>query len=468
MAEEKGHLVSREIKGSKLITFNLVSFGGLLITTYYNSYAFYYYVYVVRLDALLVSIGTMIGMMTIAFGSPIMGIISDNQPVGKHGKRKPFFLYGLPLMALGSILTWYPPSMCLPAEPVNWVTTLYFWAMSFIMYLGTTIIGAPYLGMIPEQSETEANRLEVSKVQGLFNLIAMVLGIMLPIIVQSTLEDPENVQWYNPSGQILITIVPLLAILITAIGSIFTLATYFTVDESFLQSPAEKKSVKRAVVQMFRPVKQPNPRNFFMTNLSMQTGAKILLALPIPFLTYVAGVGGLTFIVYLGLILITEFVALFVWDKIIPKTGVIKANTMGFALITVPLLCMLVLFTGISGVAMLIFIMADFLVVAFGLIVSFLTPIPILSSIIEEAAGNGTVDARKKEAESGLYFGLYTFFTYAGVALGGIVMGICLSGGQEENPFVLTVMLPISGIIYALALIYNRKLALPALSKGSK
>ena len=96
----------RELKGKRQIEFNLATVGLILPFALYSSYAYYYYTYVIGLDALLSSIGLVIGLLTYAIGSPMLGVLSDNRPFRKNGKRRPFLIYG-------SSLNYYFRNCCL-------------------------------------------------------------------------------------------------------------------------------------------------------------------------------------------------------------------------------------------------------------------------------------------------------------------------------------------------------------------
>ena len=54
------------------------------------------------------------------------------------------------------------------------------------------MIRAAYLAMIQEQSQVEKNRVKISAIQGLFSILATIIGIIFPLIMQGLLDDPKN------------------------------------------------------------------------------------------------------------------------------------------------------------------------------------------------------------------------------------------------------------------------------------
>nr|MDO8110706.1 MFS transporter [Candidatus Sigynarchaeota archaeon] len=451
----------REITGRRLLTFNLVSIGGLLVTSLYSSYSFYYYTYVIGLDALLSSIGSVIALFTAAIACPVFGVLSDNRPTRKGKKRKPFFAYGLPLLVASSILVWLPPENCQPGQSMNWLVAIYFWTMSFVVFLTASMISSAYYGMIPEQSTTEANRIVVSKIQGLFNLAANAVAIIMPIVLQAILPDPQHSAWYEPSGNILISIVPAIAIIFSIACGLFTIITYFTVDESFLRDPAERKSVPASLKTLFSPLGNRNARVYFGYSFTMQAGAKVLITLPIPFLTYVLVFQGPAFMIYLGIALALNFIGLSIWNIIVKRRGVIWANQLSMIILVITLNAVLIVLLGIPREIMLPIVLVDCLVAMFSTNAGYLTNVPIVSAIVDEVS----IQKVKKETVSGLYFGLNGFFCSLGVVAGSLFMGLYFTGGQERNPILITLAYSVISVTFLIAAILNKKLSLPALKR---
>ncbi|MHA2130388.1 MAG: MFS transporter, partial [Promethearchaeota archaeon] len=99
----------RELHGARLIGFSMGNFGVMLMFMLLGSFSYNFYVYTIRLDSILVSIGSTLSMVTMAFSSIIFGVILDNTKPKKIGKRRPYILIALPVWLILNILVYLPP-----------------------------------------------------------------------------------------------------------------------------------------------------------------------------------------------------------------------------------------------------------------------------------------------------------------------------------------------------------------------
>lgn len=102
--------------------------------------------------------------------------------------------------------------------------------------------------MLPEQSQTSENRKKVASIRVIFSITASVLALLMPLTIQSLLEDPENAKWWQSSGNIIVTLMPIIGISFALFGSVTIIFTYLSVDESFhnqYELQNEKKKSKR-------------------------------------------------------------------------------------------------------------------------------------------------------------------------------------------------------------------------------
>jgi Na+/melibiose symporter-like transporter len=235
----------KELKGGRLWGYSTGILGQILPVTLINAYLFQYYVYTIGLDPLLVSVGTALGAVINGIGGPLFGVITDNKTPTKFGKRRPFLLYGLPILSLALILVWIPPILPDVSDTMDIEVALFLWIVILAFFINFSLIRSPYLSMLPEQSEVEANRVKISSIQGIFSIIASILGILLPMILQSRLINPRDVFHTTADGQFLMQSLPILAGFFAILSIIFILLAFFSTDESFhLQKtniPIEKK-----------------------------------------------------------------------------------------------------------------------------------------------------------------------------------------------------------------------------------
>jgi Na+/melibiose symporter-like transporter len=72
----------RELKRGRMIGFSLGNFGVMLLLMATESYSYNFYVYTIRIDSVLVSLGTTINMLVSAFAGIIFGVVLDNTTPG--------------------------------------------------------------------------------------------------------------------------------------------------------------------------------------------------------------------------------------------------------------------------------------------------------------------------------------------------------------------------------------------------
>jgi len=84
---------------------------------------------------------------------------------------------------------------------------------------------------------------------------------------------------------------------------------------------------------------------------------------------------------------------------------------------------------------------------------------PLAGAIIYEAAGNNTEEEDINEAVSeisGAYFGLQSFLFSVAGAIGSLIIGLILTGPNEENPVVISISFASISIFYLISLFILR------------
>jgi Na+/melibiose symporter-like transporter len=227
--------VPRELTGFRKVGYAsgaMAQMGGFGL---YNAFTFQYYVYTIRLDPLITSIGLFIGLFVYAITAPVMGVVADNRVPDKYGKRKKFLLIGAPLQMILLFLLWTPP------VPSTIWTAIYMWSVSGLLNFTQATIVSAYLSMLTDQCQTEKNRVETASLQGLFSIIGTFVSVLLPIIIQSLLQDPQNPAWDTPSGELLMKAMPIIGGLYGIITLVIFFIVYKVTDESFYEKDLRAK-----------------------------------------------------------------------------------------------------------------------------------------------------------------------------------------------------------------------------------
>jgi len=462
--------VLRELKGKRLLGYALGNFGITMLNIFSGSFVFQYYVYTINLDPVLASVGLSFNIFISAFFSIIFGVVIDNKKPGKFGKRRPFLLYALPFWIISNIIIWFPPyapegnSLFLP-------TAFYFWIITATRALSGTLIFNTYLSMLPEQSQTLKNRHSVASLRAFFMIIASVISLFLPLFVQSLLPDPQNAKHYDPSGQIILNLIPVMGFFLTCVGLIAVLIVFFSVDESFhlynSNSKKEKVTLREAFKRMAKPAKDYKYRNLVFTGFFMNIAGSIFGFLLFPFQTFLLEFQQAEFLLYVIISLSGKLSWYVVWRFVIKKRPLVKSYSLALTFSAI------VSFTDflflLSNLPYLIKILLY--VVSFGTILgtSYSIPlfgIPLGASLIHEAAlkENSSNVNETISSMSGSYYGFSTFVSSLGAAFFQIVIGLMLTGANQKNPIIITILFGSQGFFYLIAISFLRriKLAEPA------
>jgi Na+/melibiose symporter-like transporter len=456
----------RELKGKRLLGYALGNFGITMLNIFSGSFVFQYYVYTINLDPLLASIGLSFNVFFSAFFSIIFGVIIDNKKPGKFGKRRPFLLYALPFWILSNIIMWFPPyapqdnSLFLP-------TAFYFWIVSATRALSGTLIFNTYLSMLPEQSQTLSNRHSVASLRAFFMIIASVISLFLPLFVQSLLPDPQNPEYWKPSGEIILRIIPLMGFVLTCVGIAAVLTVFFSVDESFhvlnSNSEREKVTLRETYRRMAQPARDHKYRKLVFSGFFMNIGGSIFGFLLFPFQNYLLEFKGAEFLLYVVISLSGKLGWYIVWRFIVKKRPLVKSYTLALT------------FSAIVSFTDFLFLISNMpypmkillYIVSFGTILGTnysipLFGIPLGASLIHEAA----VKKNKSNLDetittmSGSYYGFSTFVSSLGAGVFQIFIGLILSGANQKNPMIITLLFASQGFFYIIAILFLRKIKL--------
>ena len=464
----------RELHGKRLLGYTIGDLGFTLPNMFTGVFLFQYYVYTVNLNALLVAVGVTAQLIIGAVFAIIFGVIIDNKKPGKLGKRRPFLLYGLPVWIITSILIWFPQNC--PQDNSSYLpTAVFFWIVTIVRSISRSLIFNVYISMLPEQSQTLKNREKVAAIRAAFQIMASIIALLLPLIVQSFLEDPANVKWWETSGKIVLFYIPIIGISFTIFGVIAILLVFISVDESFHENNSndvlERTSIIKAFTRMSIPLRDRNYFKLVIASFFIGIGGKISGLVVFPFQTYVMQFESAEFYIYIFISLLGKFAWYFLWKKILKRNHIIISYSICilFAVIS-SLIDVFFLISGLPyGVKMALYIISWSTVL--GSMYSYpLFSIPIMASLVHDAAvkiDKNNID-RAMSKISGSYYGLASFIRSMGPSIASLFVGIILSGANEENPVAITFVFLSLGIFYLIAFIFIRLIKLPKDSYYSK
>jgi GPH family glycoside/pentoside/hexuronide:cation symporter len=135
------------------------------------------------LEARWIGIAAVIYAIWNAINDPLFGYITDNTR-SKRGRRIPYMRFTAPFLALTFILVWFAP-------PQAGQQALFWWMLITMLLYDTayTIIGLVYSALLPEVTESDAERNGLQISSSLFGLLGTLLGFLIPDLVRPKVGD---------------------------------------------------------------------------------------------------------------------------------------------------------------------------------------------------------------------------------------------------------------------------------------
>ena len=126
------------------------------------------------MQARWIGIASVIYAVWNAVNDPLFGYITDSTR-SKRGRRIPYMRFTAPFLALTFILVWFAP-------PQAGQTGLFVWMLVAMLLYDTayTMIGLVYSALLPEVTESDAERNALQISSSLFALLGMILGFVIP------------------------------------------------------------------------------------------------------------------------------------------------------------------------------------------------------------------------------------------------------------------------------------------------
>ncbi|MFX0099617.1 MAG: MFS transporter [Candidatus Hodarchaeota archaeon] len=452
---------TRILKGWKSLGYGSGVIGHLAPLNFINSILVIFYGYAIGLDMLWVNLGAAVGVLTNALATPIFGYLSDVKKPGKWGKRKPFLLLGLPFMIIFNIILWFSPRASHFGE-ANFIIISFLFISMFLFHVGYSMVRSPYLALLPEISTDSENRVKVASIQGVFGIIAIVIAILLPLLLQSMLIAPDDIYVTPSDVNLLYTVLPVLGVFFGIITVVFTLFPYFSADENYCEvesCEAPKIGLGGVMKEIFKPFKDTEYRKFLLSAFFVNAGLRLITKMLGPYFSYVLDFQGMIFTIFMVMVFPFAVIGFLLWSRRAKTKGLKKTYLQSTLILSIFLASTFFLLFEIS--IQVIQVMAYIIVsgALFTMVTGFIVPNPIISEMVDNAP-----EAFKKQAKegtlSGSYFGTYTLMINLGYVVADLIIGMMLAGERAENGYFIGLLFPIGAVLYFLAVIvfWNAKI----------
>lgn len=156
------------------VTWGFAALGSALISGIYATLLPIFYQNYLGLEARWIGLASLVYAIWNAINDPLFGYITDSTR-SKAGRRIPYMRYTAPFLALTFILVWFAP-------PKAGQQALFWWMLVTMLLYDTayTIIGLVYSALLPEVSESDAERNALQISSSLFGLLGTILGFLIP------------------------------------------------------------------------------------------------------------------------------------------------------------------------------------------------------------------------------------------------------------------------------------------------
>ena len=189
------------------VYWGLASLGTSLISGIYGGLLTIFYQDYLGLSATWIGIAATVYAIWNALNDPLFGYITDSTR-SKRGRRIPYMRFTAPFLALTFILVWFAP-------PQAGQQALFWWMLVTMLLYDTcyTIIGLVYSSLLPEITESDAQRNGLQISSSLFGMLGTLLGFLIPDMVRPKTGESSLMPLYV--AMIIVAVVSMVLILIT-------------------------------------------------------------------------------------------------------------------------------------------------------------------------------------------------------------------------------------------------------------
>jgi GPH family glycoside/pentoside/hexuronide:cation symporter len=379
------------------------------------------------LAGFIMGIGRVFDVIT----DPLVGYWSDNATY-PSGRRRPFILWGAPLLALSFFFLWMPP---VEGQSVLNAIWLFIFLNCYFTFL--TITGVPYRSLIPDIAPSSRERLSVSMWMAAFGSVGALIaaGATGPII---------QTYGYIPMGALLGVIV-LMSFWLALKGaterqrSDLDLKTHLTVFGAIRETLRNREFLA-----------------FGAAILSFQVGFQMFMIVIPYFVKVILGRPEAQVAIFQGSFVLVMIAALPLWLWLGDRLGKRKGQLLTLFLITV--LFPIYFFIGyLPAIDPFIQTLIYFCIVAIPISGLYVFPNALVGDIADY---DELITKKRREA---MYYGGFGFLEKSGWAIAAFLIGSILEifGYSAENPLGIRLVGPVVGVIALFGFLAFRGYRLP-------
>jgi GPH family glycoside/pentoside/hexuronide:cation symporter len=387
----------------------------------------------------IVGIVLFLGRLAEALLNPFVGYWSDRIRT-RLGRRIPFMLIGTPIMVTAFVFMWYP--LVLHESMVNAVYVAFLAIVTHSMF---AIVVAPYLSLLPELTPYNNERITVSSVMGVFEILGTLTAVagagVLISMYKGGVGDagPTGFNGFKLSGWI--------------VGGL-TFAVFYITALTVREKPySEAKAVK---FRFFESASSALKNRSFPPYLAVVVAIRLALDTVIVVIPYIVTtvMGGTEMhAAYMQMGIMVLAILLFplvnLWSERAGKKKVMIQGTLGFVIL-LPLTSTIGKWPFFSPLVQgsIIFLLAALPVAVISVLQR-----PLIADVIDY---DEKLSGFRREA---LYNGMEGLFTRSASGLAWVLASLMFAtfGNTAANPLGILLCGPVAGAILLLGILYFRK-----------
>lgn len=380
----------------------------------------------------IMGVGRVIDVLT----DPLIGYWSDNASF-RSGRRRPFILWGAPLLALSFFLLWMPP-----VRGESFVNGVWLFVFLNGYFIFLTITGVPYRSVIPDIAPTSRDRLDVSMWMAAFGSVGALIaaGATGPII---------QAFGYLPMGAVLGAVV---------------FVSFWLALKGVVEKPRSEEDL-RTHLSVFGAIKETLRNREFLAFgaaiLTFQVGFQMFMIVVPYFVKVILRRPEAQVAILQGSFVLVMIAALPLWVWIGGRLG--KRRGQLLTLLLVAILFPLFFIVGfIPLVDSFLQSLIYFCLVAVPISGLYVFPNALVGDITDY---DELVTKKRREA---MYYGGFGFLEKSAWAVSAFLIGFILEvfGYSVENPLGIRLVGPIVGVIALLGFFAFRSYRLPDEVRG--
>ncbi len=373
----------------------------------------------IALAGFILGLGRAVDIIT----DPLIGYWSDRTNTGM-GRRKPFILWGTPLLALAFFLLWMPP-----VAEESWINVIWLFVFINAFFTMLTVTAVPYRSVIPDIAPDSRERINVSAWKVVFGTI----GIMIASVGSGPVIAAFG---YSTMGAILAVVV-LFSFWLSLLGI-----------KERPRSEIDLKTTLSLKNSVMQTIKNRHFLAFAAAIVSFQVGFQVFMIVLPFFVTVILGEGEARVAIYQGIFIITMVAALPLWIWLGNRIG--KRQGQLLSLLLIALLYPIYSFVGsFPGLTLSTQAMIYFAVLAIPISGLYVFPNAIVGDIsdYDELKTN-----KRREA---MYYAGFGFMEKLAWTISAFLVSILLPifGFTVDNPLGIRLVGPVVGVISILGFI---------------